>query len=162
MQNPFIDDDQINQRDTDRFIQSEFQINRIQKPIYSYILVGFIYLLEILTTVLGGMNDNHNNGLFNSGFNLQYWLMISGIYSIICMMAIYQFNQKIYKNKIYFIILDFIKLCWIFIGIIILFGFNIIIGCNFIIGYALFYILFSIIYLSMTFTKTIKMTQYDY
>ena len=166
MQNPFIDDDRNNQHETDRFIQSEFQNNIMRKPKYTYILVGFIYILEILTTIIGIMNDNHNNGIFNSGFNLQCWLTVSGIYSITCMVAIYQFNLKVYKNKIYFILLDFIKLCWLFIGIIMLFGFNIIIGCNFIIGYSLFYILFSTIYLSITFTKTIKMTveitQYDY
>ena len=166
MQNPFSDDYE-NSRDTDRFITSVYvqRQDQIQKtPVYSYILVGMIYLLEILTTILGGMNSDKNNGLFHSDFNLQYWLMISGIYSIVSMMVIYQFNQKVYKNKIYFIILDFIKLSWILIGIVMLFGFNIIIGCNFIIGYSLFYILFSIIYLSITFTKTIKMSNsyYDY
>ena len=156
MQNPF--DDHDNQRDTDRFITTIQTQRNTKNSLYSYILIGLIYLLEILTTIIGGINSDKNDGLFHSDFNLQYWLMVSGIYSIICMMMIYQFNQKVYKNKIYFITLDFIKLSWILIGIVMLFGFNNIIGCNFIIGYSLFYILFSIIYLSYSFVKTIKMT----
>lgn len=164
MLNPFVEtDDNNNARDTDRFISTySVRICRKQNPLYTYIFVGFIYLLEIFTTTLGGMNDNKNVGLFNSNLNLQYWLMSSGIYSILCLIVIYQFNQKVYKNKIYFIMLDFIKICWICIGYGILFGYNQIMNCNFIIGYSLFYILFSTIYIMFSVIKTLKMSQYDY
>lgn len=165
MLNPFVEtDDDNNARDTDRFISTySVRVLKEQNFIkFTYIFVGFIYLLEIFTTTLGGMNDNKNVGLFNSNLNLQYWLMSSGIYSILCLIAIYQFNQKVYKNKIYFIMLDFIKICWICIGYGIIFGYNQIMNCNFIIGYSLFYILFSTLYIMFSVIKTLKMSQYDY
>ena len=65
MQNPF--DDFIDKsRDTDRFIPtSHVQTQRNTKnPLYSYVLVGLIYLLEIITIIIGGMNSDKNNGLF--------------------------------------------------------------------------------------------------
>ena len=69
---------------------------------FTYIFNGLIYLLEILTATIGGMNDNKNIGLFNSGLILQYFLMSAGIYSILGLIANYQFNLKVYKNKLYF------------------------------------------------------------
>jgi hypothetical protein len=157
MLNPFNDDTHDTSKDTDKFIVS---IDIKQKiPIYSYIIIGLINILEILTTILGGTNDEDNTGLFHSKLTLQNWLFVSGIYSMIYMVIIYQFNLKIYTNKIYFIIMDFIKFCWVFIGGGILFGFNTIIGCNFIIAYSLFYFLFSSLYFIYSIYKTSQLKQ---
>lgn len=164
MLNPFEEtDDNNNARDTDRFISTySVKISRKYKSLYTCIFNSLIYLLEILTATIGGMNDNKNVGLFNSGLILQYFLMSSGIYSILGLIAIYQFNLKVYKNKFYFLIYDFIKISWICIGCGILFGYNQIINCNFIIGYSLFYILYKILYVIFSVIKTLKLSQFDY
>jgi hypothetical protein len=162
MLNPFLEPDE-NARDTDKFISTN-SVRIIKKNNYpiTYIIVGLIYLLEIFTSVIGGMSDNNNTGLFRSGLILQYFLMSSGLYAIIGLIAEYQFNQKVYLNKLYFLLYDFIKICWICIGCGILFGYNEIINCNFIIGYSLFYILYSILYVICSVIKTIRLSQYDY
>ena len=165
MMNPFENDDNHtdNVRDTDRFISTySVRVSRKNHSIIRYIFNGLIYLLEILTATLGGMNDNNNVGLFNSGLILQYFLMSSGIYSILGLIAEYQFNLKVYNNKIYFIVYEFIKMCWICIGYGILFGYNQIMNCNFIIGYSLFYILYSTLYVFFSVIKTLNLSQFDY
>ena len=141
-----------NSKDTDRFI-STYSIRHTKKnySTITYIFNGLIYLLEILTATIGGTNDNKNIGLFNSGLILQYFLMSAGIYSILGLIAIYQFNLKVYKNKLYFMFYDFIKICWICIGYGILFGYNQLKDCNFIIGYSMFYILYSTLYVIFSF-----------
>ncbi len=162
MLNPFLESDE-NSRDTDKFISTN-SVRIIKKNNYpiTYIIVGLIYLLEILTSVIGGTNDNNNTGLFKSGLILQYFLMSSGLYAILGLISEYQFNLKVYKNKLYFLLYDFIKICWICIGCGILFGYNQIMNSNFIICYSLFYILYSIIYVICSVIKTIRLSQYDY
>jgi hypothetical protein len=162
MLNPFLESDE-NARDTDKFISTN-SVRIIKKNNYpiTYIIVGLIYVLEILTSVIGGMNDNNNTGLFKYGLILQYFLMSSGLYAILGLIAEYQFNQKVYLNKLYFLLYDFIKICWICIGCGILFGYNQIMNCNFIIGYSLFYILYSILYVICSVIKTIRLSQHDY
>jgi hypothetical protein len=165
MLNPFQEDNadyHEDIKDTDKFLNTHSTSKLNSKlSLYNYIIIGCIYILEMFTATFAKLNDDNNTGLFHSEFDLHYWLLVSSIYSICGLIAIYQFNQKKYKNKLYFIIYDFIKLCWIFIGCIILFGFNHIIGCNLIIGYSLFYISYNIIYLFFSFVKTIKLNQYD-
>ena len=156
MQSPF----DIYDIDTNKIIITTNKQIKIHQC--EYMIVYSINLLEILTIILGGINNNGNIGLFYSNMNLQKWLIVSGIYSIIYMVLVYQFNQKKYTNKIYFILLDFIKFCWICIGFGILLGYNKIIGCNFIIAYSLFYIIFSFIFVLYTFFKTISLHQYNY
>lgn len=162
MLNPFEPSSDENAKDTELFISTHKTYKKTSsiKSSITYIIVGLIYLFEILTTVIGGMNDNHNLGLNNSGLTLHNFLMSSGIYSILGLIAEYQFNQKVYNNRLYFIIYDFIKICWICIGCGILFGYNQIIGCNFIIGYSLFYILYSTLYVIYSFANTIRLSQY--
>jgi hypothetical protein len=155
MQNPFEDIE--NFKESDKFI-STYDTKSKDKPKYIfYILIGLIYLLEIFTTTFGGVSTDPNNGLFNSKLTLQNWLIPSGIYGILGLMYKYQFNLKVYKNKIYFIIYDFIKICWMLIGTIILFGFNKLKDSNFIIIYSLFYIIFNIIYISFTLSHTLRL-----
>lgn len=161
MLNPFEEIDE-NTKETDRFVSTySVRMTKNKHLLITYIFNGLIYLLEILTATIGGMNDNKNVGLFNSGLILQYFLMSSGIYSILGLIAIYQFNLKVYKNKFYFLIYDFIKISWICIGCGILFGYNQIINCNFIIGYSLFYILYKILYVIFSVIKTLKMSELD-
>ena len=166
MLNPFQEDNADNcenAKDTDKFLNTHSTSKLNSKlSLYNYIIIGFVYLSEMFTATFAKLNDDNNTGLFHSEFDLQYWLLASGIYSICGLIAIYQFNQKNYQNKLYFIIYDFIKFCWIIIGCIILFVFNHIIGCNFIIGYSLFYISYNIIYLFFSFVKTIELNQYEY
>lgn len=163
MLNPFQEDNVEHVKDTDKLLNT-YSTSKLKSKLslYNYIIIGFVYLSEIFTATFAKLNDDNNTGLFHSKFDLHYWLLASSIYSICGLIAIYQFNQKIYKNKLYFIIYDFIKFCWIIIGCIILFGFNHIIGCNFIIGYSLFYISYNIIYLFFSFVKTIELNQYEY
>ena len=166
MLNPFQEDNadyREDVKDTDKFLNT-YSTSKLKSKLslYNYIIIGCIYLSEIFTATFAGLNNNNNIGLFHSEFDLQYWLLASSIYSICGLIAIYQFNQKKYQNKLYFIFYDFIKFCWIIIGCIILFGFNHIIGCNVIIGYSLFYISYNIIYLFFSFVKTIELNQYEY
>lgn len=155
MQNPFQDDD-YNSRDTDKFI-STYTFQQ-KKSYYHYITIGLIYILECFTSTYGALSEDKSNGLFNSKLTYQYWLLTSGIYSIIGLIMIYQFNQKTYENKLYFIVYDFIKCCWLIIGAG-LFAFNQIVGCNFLIGYSLFYLLLSVLITSSMVMKTIKLTK---
>ena len=153
MQNPFEDND--NFRETDTFL-STFQ-KKHNISYYKYIFVSLVFLLEIFTATFGGISNDSNTGLFNTNLNLQHWLITSGIYGIIGIIFDYQFNQKVYKNKIYFIFYDLVKICWILIGNVILFGFNRLKDCNTLIGYSLFYIIFNILYISYTFSKTLRL-----
>ena len=79
MMNPFVEtDDNNNAKDTDRFISTySVRMTKNKHLLITYIFNGLIYLLEILTATIGGMNDNKNVGLFNSGLILQYFLMSS-------------------------------------------------------------------------------------
>jgi hypothetical protein len=158
MQNPFEDYDYDNVRETDKFINTYIANHRNKLTYCYYVIIGLIYILECFTSTLGGLNHQKSTGFFDSNFTLQYWLLVSGIYSIIGLILIYQFNQKKYENKLYFIFYDFIKICWLIIGTLILFGFNQIIGCNFIIGYSLFYIMFSILFTSYMFRNTLALS----
>ena len=162
MLNPFEDNIPENSRDTDRFIPSTVYIPRIRRtPLYCYIIIAFIYVFEIFTTVLGGTNDDKTIGLNNSGFTIQYWLMIFGIFNICGLILIYQFNQRTYKNKIYFIFYEFIKSIWLIIGFIILFKYNLN-ERNFICEYGLFYTLFETLWMCYNLVYTIRLNKYDY
>ena len=166
MMNPFEDNDIEKQRDTDKFIEHPSIYISVppkknnKKNCISYIIIGFIYLLEILTSILGGLNDSYTIGLNYSKFTIQYWLMIFAIYNIFGMMLIYQFNQRTYINKIYFIFYEFIKIIWLIIGFIILFKYNSN-DFNFICGYALFYGLFQIIWIIFNLAYTCKLKKYN-
>ena len=95
MINPFIDETDLeNQTDTDKFIKKSTYTNTQNKTTISnrYIIIGLIYLLEIFTSVLGGINNQKTIGLKYSGLTIQYWLIISGIYNICGLIIIYQFN----------------------------------------------------------------------
>lgn len=113
------------------------------KSIAYYIHIVCLYILEIFTATLAGLNDNSTCGLFNSNLKPQPWLLSSAIYSIIILCLIYQFNQRTFNNRLYFIIADFIKLTWLIIGIVILIENKLNV---FIVGYMLFYILIEFLY----------------
>lgn len=128
------------------FIQQDTVVIKKQKRdkhISIYIAIFSIYILELFTCTLAGLNDNPTEGLGHSKLIPQYWLLPMAIYNIIGMIAIYQFNQRTFENKIYFIIYESIKLIWIIIGIQILFYNKLNV---FIVGYMLFYIIFESIY----------------
>lgn len=153
MENPF--DDWNKTTDRDNLIPMYITYNKKQKK-YSYIkyiIIGFIYLLEIFTAVLGGLNNQEVNTFPNTNFTIQYWLLTSGLYNICGLMCVYLFPLFTYKNKLYFIIYDLVKLLWLALGSFILLNYNSIINCNFIIGYTLFYLIIEFIYLNYTFQK---------
>jgi hypothetical protein len=155
MLNPFEDD-----LETGEFIPKNKQINKNkEKNICQYILVGCIYMLEIFTCTLAGLNDNPTDGLAHSKLIPQYWLLPMALYNILGMIAIYQFNQRTFENKIYFIIYESIKLIWIIIGIQILFYNKLSV---FIVGYMLFYIIFESIYCLINFYVLHKLKQQFY
>jgi hypothetical protein len=173
MQNPFEELD--NEKLLPHFNNYE---NKPKKYTYlKIVIIVFIYLLEIFTAVLGGLNNQEVNTFPNTNFTIQYWLLASGLYNIIGLMCTYQFPKKNveanflrselyidnsrplfkYNNKLYFVIYDIIKLLWLAVGSFILLNYNSIIHCNFIIGYTLFYLILDFVYLNYTFQKTIKL-----
>lgn len=158
MQNPLEED-----KETTVFITTENYIKNyrekkyLSKPIISYIAIGLIYGLEIFTATLGGLNNNQSEGLFNSDLHAQSWLLASAIYSISVLCLIYQFNQRTYNNRLYFIILDFIKFTWLIIGILILIKNKLNI---FIIDYMLFYICIEFCHLIYSAISIKKLMQY--
>ncbi len=157
MLNPFEDD-----LETRQFIQQDKVIIKKQtqnKHISHYVIIFSIYMLEIFTCTLAGLNDNPTDGLGHSKLIPQYWLLPMGLYNILGMIAIYQFNQRTYENKIYFIIYESIKLIWIIIGIQILFYNKLSV---FIVGYMLFYIIFESIYCLINFYVLHKLKQQFY
>ena len=162
MMNPFEDNNTENSRDTDRFIQSTMYIPIINRTsLFCYILVGFIYILEFFTIILGSTNNDKTIGLNNSDFTIQYWLMIFSIFNMCSVILIYKFNQRIYKNKLYFIFVEFIKLFLLIIGFIILLKYNLN-NLNFICRYGLFYSLFETLWMCNNFVYTIRLNKYDY
>ena len=168
MQNPFDDsNDNSNDNITDRdkLIPTYITYNKKQKNHLcvniKYIAISFIYLLEILTSVLGGLNNQQVKTFPNTNFKIQYWLLVSGLYNIVGIMCIYQFPLFKYENKLYFIIYDILKLLWLIIGSFILLNYNTIINCNFIIGYTLFYLIVSFVYLNYTFQKILGLKDFN-
>ena len=100
MMNPFEDNNTENSRDTDRFIQSTMYIPIINRTsLFCYILVGFIYILEFFTIILGSTNNDKTIGLNNSDFTIQYWLMIFSIFNM-CSVIIFVNNWIYYIIKI--------------------------------------------------------------
>jgi len=166
MMNPFNDNnDADTARDTDRFIRHSIYLNNrqeIRQPIYMYGIIGLIYIMEIFTTILGGLNDSNTTGLIHSALTIQYWLMIAGIYNMCGLILTYQFNLRTYKNKLWLIFYEFIKCIWIIIGFVILFGYNSIKNSNFILGYAIFYILFETIWMFNNFAQIVKLKKNTY
>lgn len=141
MLNPFEEESEQSQ-----FIQPERVVIKKQnkeKHISMYITIFSIHILEIFTCTLSGLNDNPTDGLAHSNLIPQYWLLSMAIYNIFGIIAIYQFNQRTFENKIYFIIYETIKIIWIILGIQILFYNKL---STFIVGYMLFYIIFESIY----------------
>lgn len=164
MMNPFNDNDIENAGDTDKFIpNSIYTRHRIEKnqPIYMYILIGMIYIMEIFTSILGGVNDSNTIGLNHSALTIQYCLMIAGIYNMSGLILTYQFNLRTYKNKLLLLFYEFIKCIWLIIGFIILFGYNSVKENSFILGYALFYILFEIIWMCNNISQIVKLKKYE-
>ena len=145
MLNPFEEDKETSifiptKNYTENYREKKYSSNSIIK----YIAIGLIYVLEIFTATLGGLNDNQTIGIFNSNLKPQSWLLASAIYSISVLCLIYQFNQRTFNNRLYFIILDFIKFSWLIIGIGILIQNKLNI---FIVGYMLFYMCIEFSYL---------------
>jgi hypothetical protein len=162
MLNPFEDDIE-NQRDTSNFIPSSIHVSHKKNiTTYCYVIVVLIYILDIFTCVLGSLNNNKTNGLNNSPLTIQYWLIIFSIYNICGSMMIYQFNTRTYKNKLYFIFYEFIKLIWIIIGFVILFEFNNLVNYNFILDYGLFYALLQIILIFFNLIYTCRLKNHNY
>jgi hypothetical protein len=164
MINPFNDNNDVESaRDTDQFIIHTQLNNRRKntKSVFMYVLIALIYGYEIFTTILGGLNESTTIGFNNSGLTIQYWLMIAGIYNMCGLIAIYQFNLRKYENKFSLLCYKFIKFVWLSIGLIILFGYNDIKEYHFILGYALFYIIFEIIWMCNNFIKIIILKKND-
>ena len=140
MLNPFNTDSE-DLAESERFIDHTI---KKEKSNYSYIPIC-LYILQIATLLIGSINDNTTNGFIYSSFTLQRWLIIFSIYNMCGLISIYQFNQHTPDNRIYFIFYKFIKIIFIIIGFLILFTYNTINNCNFILGYGLFYTLFELI-----------------
>lgn len=139
MLNPFED---IEDKETTVFITPQTSELKSKYTVLTYILVGSVYILEIFTATLAGLNADSTEGIFHSNLTPQYWLLSFAIYNIISLIMTYQFNQRIYANRIYFIISDIIKIGWIIIGFITI-SYNVL--DVFIVAYMLFYICIQII-----------------
>jgi hypothetical protein len=136
MLNPFEED-----KETTVFITPTYNVIKPKNNICTYILIGCIYILEIFTATLAGLNADSTEGIFHSNLTPQYWLLPFAIYNIINLIMIYQFNQRTYSNKLYFIISEIIKIIWIIMGFVILAHNHLDI---FIISYMIFYIIVEI------------------
>jgi hypothetical protein len=141
--------------DTDIIIPQSIYVNKNydkRLPIYVYIFIGTIYIMEIFTTILGGINDTNTNGFIKkSSFKIQHWLIASGIYNMCGLILTYQFNLIKYKNIKWFILYEYIKVEWLFIGALTIFS-NITIF-NFILGYSAFYIVLNVVLVSYEMKK---------
>ena len=164
MQNPF-DDSNDNITDSDKLIPTYITYNKTEKKYLctniKYVIISLIYLLEIFTAVLGGLNNQQVETFPNTNLKIQYWLFVSGLYNIIGLMCTYQFPKKKYENKLYFIIYDIVKLLWLIIGSFILLNYNSVVNCNFIIGYTLFYLIVGFIYITYTFQKIFSLKDFN-
>ena len=125
MQNPFEESD--NEKLLPQFNNYENKPKKYTN--LKIMIIGFIYLIEIFTSVLGGLNNQFTNTFPNTNFTIQYWLLASGLYNIIGLMCTYNFPLFNYDNKLYFIIYDIIKLLWLSIGTFILLNYNTILNC---------------------------------
>lgn len=147
----YDNDDIENCNEETHFIPSYDYMKKSSKCYY--IVISLMYILEVFTMILGCLNDNKTNGLYNSNFIIQYWLIIFAIYNILGLIMIYQYIIKYNTNKVYFIIYDFIKLMWITVGFVMILSYNSIRNCNFIICYSLLYTIFETIWMFINFLK---------
>jgi len=150
MLNPFTTKINIFEDESHIPIYSKSKQKQENRSTYLYIIIGIMYSMNICAIIIGSLNHSHT-------YEIENWLIISGIYNILGLFIIYQFNLQKYENKSYLISYEIIKNMWFIIGLIILFGYNKIQNNIFILNFTLCYIIIEIIWMSYNLNKIVNL-----